>query len=312
MLTVEGWAWRPGHMICNLNAPALEYNVEGWLRATDTWDEKRERATDRLLRFQEGALPRAEAAAFEMHSVQRTATSAPLPAALAAFRERPGACFLLATNVVGDSSMLRRDPLFRSQRDWLRQTIAFFRERPGLRLIVRAHPDEAFIRRKVVVRMGEVARELTAGVPNVFVIGGDEDVSSYALMPDLAGGLVWISSIGADMVARGIPVVAAARPKYHGLGLVEEPRTIPAYWSEVERLAATASAPTEEQRAGARRYLDLVFSQFSFEAFSPSYRAHDLFLDGPGAPPDAEVFYRIVAGELPPETPPQREARRVA
>ena len=312
VLTVEGWAWRPGHMICNLNAPALEYNLEGWLHATPTWDESRERATDRLLQFQEGALSRVDAAAFDLHRVQRTTVTAPLPEALAAFQARPGPSFLLATNVVGDSSMLRRDPLFRSQRDWLRQTIAFFRGRPGFNLVVRAHPDEAYLRRKVVVRMGEVARELAEGAPNVFVIGGDEDVSSYSLMPGLAGGLVWISSIGADMVARGIPVVAAARPKYQGLGLVEEPRTIPAYWSALERLATTKSAPSDEQRTRARRYLDLVFSQFSFEAFSPSYRANDLFLEGPGAPPDAEVFYRIVAGDLPPETPPERETRRVA
>ena len=70
------------------------------------------------------------------------------------------------------------------------------RARPHWNLVVRAHPDEAFIRRKVAVRMGEVARELAGGAPNVLVIGGDEDVSSYALMPGLAGGLVWISSIG--------------------------------------------------------------------------------------------------------------------
>ena len=312
VLTVEGWAWRPGHMICNLNAPALEYNLEGWLRATGAWDESRELATDRLLQFQEGTLSRAEAATFDLHRVQRTAKSAPLPEALAAFRDRPGPTFLLATNVVGDSSMLRRNPLFRSQRDWLRQTIDFFRERPGLNLVVRAHPDEAFIRRKVVVRMGEVAREMAEGASNVLVIGGDEDVSSYALLPGLAGGLVWISSIGVDMVARGVPCLAAARPKYHGLGLVEEPATIPAYWTALERMAATRAAPADEQRTRARRYLDLVFAQFSFEAFSPTYRARDLFLEGAGAPPDAEVFYRIVAGDLPPETPPAREARRVA
>ena len=85
--------------------------------------------------------------------------------------------------------------------------------------------------------MGDVARELAGNAPNVLVIGGDEDVSSYALMPGLAGGLVWISSIGADMVARGIPVLAAARPKYHELGLVEEPATVTAYFEAVTRLA---------------------------------------------------------------------------
>jgi hypothetical protein len=308
-LTVEGWAWRPGHMICNLNAPALEYNVEGWLRAVGEGDDTRERETARLLRFQEGTLDGDEAPPGNLHRVQRTASTAPLPPAAAAFLERRSPRFLLATNVVGDSSILRREPIFRSQRVWLRQTIEFFRAHPEWSLVVRAHPDEAWIRAKVAVRMGEVAREMAKGAPNVLVIGGEEDVSSYALMPGLTAGLVWISSIGVDMVARGIPVLAGARPKYHALGLVEEPRSVPEYFDAVRRLVHTGARPTPEQRANARRYLDVVFREFSFDAFSPSYRARDLFLEGPDSPPDADVFYRIVAGDLPPETPPRREAQ---
>jgi len=312
VLTVEGWSWRPGHMICNLNAPALEYNLEGWLRAIGSWDGVREAETTRLLRFQEGALGRDETAPGNLHSVQRAPRNAPLPPAVAAFRERPGPCFLLATNVVGDSSILRREPIFRNQRDWLRQTIGFFRARPEWNLVVRAHPDEVWIKSKVVVRMGEVARQMAKGAPNVLVIGGDEDVSSYALMPGLAGGLVWISSIGVDMVARGIPVLAAARPKYHDLAVVEEPSTIADYFAALHRLATTAAHPTPEQKVRARQYLNVVFSTFSFDAFSPSYRARDLFLDGPASPSDADVFYRILAGDLPPETPPRRVASQVA
>jgi hypothetical protein len=311
VLTVEGWAWRPGHMICNLNAPALEYNLDGWLRALGRWDDARERETSSLLRFQESA-PADQATAGSLHSVQRQPSHAPLPPAVAAFRQRPGPTFLLASNVVGDSSILRRDPVFRNQRDWLRQTIGFFKDRPGWNLIVRAHPDEAWIRRKVVVRIGELAREMAAGGSNILVIGGDEDVSSYALMPGLAGGLVWISSIGADMVARGIPVLAAARPKYHSLAIVDEPPSIPLYFDTLGRMAAADLRPTAEQQQRARQYLNLVFSTFSFEAFSRSYRARDLFLEGPASPADAEVFYRIVAGDLPPETPPRRESRQVA
>jgi len=312
VLTVEGWAWRPGHMICNRNAPALEYNVEGWLRAA-AWDASRERETQRLLRFQEGALGRDEIAPGNLHRVQRTSVAAPLPPEVAAFRGRPGPSFLLATNVVGDSSTLRRATLFPSQRDWLRQTISFFRHHPDWSLLVRAHPDEAFIRRKVVVRMGDVAREMAGSLPNVLVIGGDQDVSSYALLPGLRGGLVWISSIGADMVARGLPVLAAARPKYHELGIVEEPPSASGYFEALTRLASRpAIAPRAEQQERARQYLDLVFSQFSFDAFSPSYRAHDLLLEGPGSPPDAGVFYRVVAGDLPPETRPRHDTRDVA
>jgi hypothetical protein len=312
VLTVEGWTWRPGHMICNLNAPALEYDLDAWLEAVGPWDAAQERETARLLRFQEGALGQGEAPPGALHSVQRTASAAPLPPEVAAFLARRGPRFLLATNVVGDSSILRRQPVFLNQRDWLRQTIEFFRSRPNWSLIVRAHPDESWIRSKVVVRMGEVARELVGAARNVLVIGGDEDVSSYALMPGLAGGLVWISSIGVDMVARGIPVLAAARPKYHPLELVQEPVNIPEYFRALGDLAVAPSHPTPEQQMRARRYLNVVFSEFSFEAFSPSYRARDLFLVGPGSPPDAEVFYRIVAGDLPPHTPARREARGVA
>jgi hypothetical protein len=311
VVTVEGWGWRPGHMICNRNAPALEYNLEGWLRALGTWDSGREAEAARLLRFQEGALGDGEAAPGNLQRVQRTSRTAPLPPEVAAFRERPGPFFLLAPNVVGDSSILRRQPIFRNQRDWLRQTIGFFRERPGLNLIVRAHPDEARIRSKVAVRTGDVAREFAAGTPNVLVIGGDEDVSSYALMPGLAGGLVWISSVGADMVARGVPVLAAARPKYHDLGIVEEPDSVAAYFAALGRLAGGGAAPSAEQRMRARQYLSVVFSTFSFDAFSPSYRARDLFLEGPASPPDADVFYRILAGDLPPETPPGATVGRV-
>jgi hypothetical protein len=311
VLTVEGWAWRPGHMICNLNAPALEYNLESWLRALGPWDTDREHGASRLLRFQEGA-PSETTAPDDLHRAQRSTSLEPLPPALAAFVERPGPRFLMATNVVGDSSMLRRPSPFRSQRDWMRQVIERFRARPGWNLVVRAHPDEEFIRRKVAVRMGEVARELAQGAPNVFVVGGDEDASSYALMPGIAGGLVWISSIGADMVARGVPVLAAARPKYHELGIVEEPAGIDAYFAALESLAGTPATVAPEQRARAREYLSLVFQDFSFYAFSPTYRARDLFLSGPGSPPDADLFYRIVAGDAPPETPARPEARGVA
>jgi hypothetical protein len=105
------------------------------------------------------------------------------------------------------------------------------------------------------------------------------------------------------MVARGVPVLAAARPKYHPLGLVQEPDSVGEYLEAVARLVSRPRLPPPDQRERARRYLNLVFSSFSFDAFSPTYRARDLFLEGPGSPPDAETFYKIVAGDLPPETP---------
>ena len=310
VLTVEGWKVRPGHMICNLNEPALESNVEEWLRATGPWGPSEEERALKMLHFQERGAVEEETATFGVvHRVQRTSTEAPLPPRIEAFYARPGPRFLLAPNVVGDSAMLRRRAAFRNQRDWLSATIPFFKAHPQWNLVVRAHPDEMWIKSKVVVRMGDVAVGYAEDAPNVLVIGGEEDVSSYALMRGLTGGLVWCSSIGADLVARGIPVIAAARPKYHELGLTQVPQSREAYLTTLERHVATPPKVTLEQRERALRYLHMIFADFSFEAFSPSYRARDLFLLGPESPADADLFYRIVAGDLPPETPPRREGR---
>ena len=61
------------------------------------------------------------------------------------------------------------------------------------------------------------------------------------------------------------------------------------------------------RRASVLVLLALVLSPAAWSA-----SGRDLFLEGPGAPPDADVFYRIVAGDLPPETPPERALGRVA
>src|SRR5262249_58809374 len=160
---------------------------------------------DRFLRSQEGELTGLDIAQANVHSAQRSKRDEPLPAPVVAFLERRGPRFPLAPNVVGDSSILRRVSPFRSQREWLRHTLDFFRARPDWNLIVRAHPEESFVKAKVRIRMGEVAREMAGGAPNVLVIGGDEDASSYALMPGLAGGLGWLSSLGVGLAAPGGP-----------------------------------------------------------------------------------------------------------
>ena len=173
VLTVEGWTWRPGHMICNLERarPSSTTSTAGcgrWAPGTSA----RENDSARLLRFQEGGARARPSTSPSSTACSGSPATDPVPAPVAAFLERRGPAFLLATNVVGDSSILRRNPIFRNQRDWLRQTIDFFRARPDWSLIVRAHPDEAWVREKVVVRMGEVAREIAGEAPNVLVIAG--------------------------------------------------------------------------------------------------------------------------------------------
>ena len=294
---LEGWAWRAGHMIYNHNAPALEYNVKGWLEALGPWDAAKEREVDEYLKFVDGAKASDATWLENFYRVQRDSVSATLPGRVCAFVTAPGTLLLAAPNVVGDSSMLARERCFRGQRDWLEQLIAHVRARPQLRLVVRAHPAEQWVGPvKCTIRTGDLATRLAGNAPNVLVIGSEEPVNTFSLLPFASAGLVYLSSAGPEMTARGLPVIAAGRPKYEGLGIVDEPLDASSYFAAVDAVPSAPKRPSAARIVAAKRYLHLVFRGFSFSAQGTDFRAMSLDLDHPDSPAEHETFFRIIAG----------------
>jgi hypothetical protein len=294
---LEGWAWRAGHMIYNHNAPALEYNVKGWLEALGPWDAAKEREVDEYLKFVDGAKASDATWLENFYRVQRDSVSATLPERVRAFVTAPGTLLLATPNVVGDSSMLSRERCFRGQRDWLEQLIAHVRTRPHMRLIVRAHPAEQWVGpAKCTVRTGDLATRLAGGAANVLVIGSEEPVNTFSLLPFASAGLVYLSSAGAEMTARGLPVIAAGRPKYEGLGIVEEPLDSSAYCALLDAVTSEPIRPSAARVVAAKRYLHLVFRGFSYSAQGSDFRAMSLDLDCPDSPAEHDTFFRIIAG----------------
>jgi hypothetical protein len=294
---VEGWAWRAGHMIHNHNAPALEYNVRGWLEALGPWDSAKEREVNEYLKFVDGDKASDAAWLESFYRVQSDSVSATLPERVRAFVAVSGTLLLAAPNVVGDSSMLARERCFRGQRDWLEQLIAYVRARPQLRLVVRAHPAEQWVGPiKCKIRTGELAARLAGDATNVLVIGSDEPVNTFSLLPFADVGLVYISSAGAEMTARGLPVIAAGRPKYEGLGIVDEPLEASGYFGAIAAVPSAPKRPSAARIVAAKRYLHLVFRGFSFNAQGTDFRAMSVNLDRPGSPADHDTFFRIISG----------------
>lgn len=294
---LEGWAWRAGHMIYNHDAPALEYNVAGWLDALGPWDAAKEREVDAYLKFVDGTRTDDAAWLESFYRVQRDAVSATLPPHVRSFVDREGPLLLAAPNVVGDSSMLVRERCFRGQRDWIEQLVAHVRARPGVRLVIRAHPAERWVGPvKCTVRAGELARRIAGDAPNVLVIGSEEPINTFSLLPFATIGLVYLSSAGAEMTARGLPVIAAGKPKYEGLGIVEEPADAAAYFAALDAWCQRPERPSAARVQAAKRYLHLVFKGFSFRAQGSDFRAMSLDLDRPEAPAEQEAFFRIVSG----------------
>lgn len=294
---LEGWAWRAGHMIYNHNAPALEYNVKGWLEALGPWDAAKEREVDEYLKFVDGAKASDADWLESFYRVQRNSVSATLPERVHAFVTPPGTLLLAAPNVVGDSSMLARERCFRGQRDWLEQLIAHVRARPHMRLVVRAHPAEQWVGPvKCTIRTGDLATRLARNAPNVLVIGSEEPLNTFSLLPFASAGLVYLSSAGPEMAARGLTVIAAGRPKYEGLGIVDEPLDANAYFAAIDKVPSDPRRPSSTCMLAAKRYLHLVFRGFSFSAQGTDYRAMSLDLDHPHSPAEHDTFFRIIAG----------------
>lgn len=294
---VEGWAWRAGHMIYNHDAPALEYNVGAWMRVFGPWSREKDCEVDAYLKFVDGQQSADGHWLDSFYRVQRESVSATLPPRVREFLATGGSVLLAAPNVIGDSSMLVRERGFAGQRDWIERLILHVRQRPHLRLVVRAHPAEQWVGPgKCILRMGDIAARAARGVPNVLVIHSQEPLNTFSLLPFSSLGLVYLSSAGVEMTARGLPVIAAGRPKYEGLGIVAEPLTQGDYFAALDSMSSKPSRPSVDSISAARKYLYLVFKGFSFQAQGRDFKPMSLDLERPAAPIEHDAFFRILAG----------------
>lgn len=295
---VEGWAMRPGHMIWALNQPALEYDIQGWAKVIGNWDDHKERESMNFQKFQEKENLDLENLQWlkDFHSVQRIEKNMNFSTALNNFMNSKGPLFLLGTNVVGDSSTLRRSTIFKNQKEWLKEIVVFFKQHSEYRVIIRAHPDEVWQRAKV--KIGDYAYNLAKDIPNIYVIKGEDNTNTYSLVKYAIVGLAWLSTLGIDMVLRGKPVLVAASPKYDNLGIVTHPKTKNEYFYKLIEYANDPPKPTEEAIQMAKFYQRIVFKDMSLEATSKNYNSIEYRLGRNRMHAEQEKFYKILAGEL--------------
>ncbi len=294
---VEGWAMRPGHMIWAYNRPALIYDIKGWMEALGEWSQQKEDDSTIFRNFQERlSLDRDDEWLEDFHPVQRSTKHDNFGGKLNEFLARSGPLFLCGTNVVGDSSTLRRAVAFKNQKEWLEKLTAYFKAHPDLRLIIRAHPDEVWQRARV--KIGDYAEGLARGIENIHVVNGSEDTNTYSLVERADIGLAWLSNIGIDMIIRGKPVIMAASPKYDDLGIVDVPKTQEEYFKRIEQVLARPAPPSTEVINRAKYYQRIVFKEMSIKAVGRNYLSWEMRLDRNPAFNQREKFYRILVGEL--------------
>ncbi|HEY7926342.1 MAG TPA: hypothetical protein VIG86_02850 [Candidatus Dormibacteraeota bacterium] len=169
-------------------------------------------------------------------------------------------------NILWDSAIQDKDTAFASMGDWLVEVIQWAQTHPAVDVVVRLHPAEVKLANHLSREpMADHIAARFAQLPdNVHVVGAQSSISSYPLMEMAAVGLVYTSTVGLEMAARGIPVVCAAATHYGRRGFTVDPPTTAEYWAEVERLVDRPPAAAERERMQglARRYAHLFFFRY--------------------------------------------------
>jgi hypothetical protein len=212
---------------------------------------------------------------------------------------------IMFCNILWDSAVLEREIAFPGMGDWVVEGIDWARRHPEIDLVIRIHPAEIKLQNHPTrERMADhIARHVPFLPANVRVVQADDPTSSYVLMDEASLGLVYTSTVGLELAARGVPVLTAADTHYRGRGFTIDPIDATGYWAEADRLLRDPPDPMERDRIRelARRYAVLLFFRFhnvlaavtEDARSSPRIRVSQARGLDPGLDP---VLDRVVAG----------------
>jgi len=170
---------------------------------------------------------------------------------------------LLPTNVLGDSATLGRTVFSRSMTDWIEQVIPFFANRSKVQLVVRIHPAETWTVGPSVAEI--ISRVLPDLPPHIHLIGSKEKVNTYDLMEITDLALVYTTTAGVEMAARGIPVMVSGKATYRKRGFTIDADSWEEYFQKLELVLADIASQrlTREQIDQAWNYAYAYFHEFT-------------------------------------------------
>ena len=162
----------------------------------------------------------------------------------------------LLTSVVWDAQLHYKANAFPTMLDWLVETVSYWGKRDDeLQLVIRVHPAE--------VRGGVPSRQLAAaelekafpeGLPkNVFVLGPENQASTYALCENANSVIIYNTKAGVEMASMGVPVIVAGEAWVRGKGFAIDVSSPEDYFQILDRLPLP-EAMTAERRELADRY----------------------------------------------------------
>jgi hypothetical protein len=160
----------------------------------------------------------------------------------------------LLTNVSWDAQLHYPANAFPNMLEWLVCTCEYFATRPDLQLLIRVHPAEisGFPPSRQPI-LAELARRIPALAPNIFVVGPENPMSTYALMSLCNAAIIYGTKMGVELTSVGQPVIVAGEAWIRNKGLTCDASSREEYLALLARLPF-AGGLDADQLARARRY----------------------------------------------------------
>lgn len=163
---------------------------------------------------------------------------------------------ILLTSVVWDAQLHYEANAFPDMMSWIAATVEHWgRRRDDLQLIIRVHPAEL---RGAVPSRQRVQDELAARFdtlpPNVFVVGPDNEASTYSLSDGAVAALIFNTKTGIEVSYAGIPAVVAGEAWIRGKGFAIDVGSPEEYEAVLSGLSADTARLDEEKRDLAEKY----------------------------------------------------------
>lgn len=129
----------------------------------------------------------------------------------------------LLTNVVWDAQLHYPANAYTSMLDWVADTIREIGARSDVQLAIRVHPAEIRGNPPSRQRMADEIARLFPSLPkNVFLVGPESSVSTYALLDLCDTALIYGTKMGVELTAMGIPTLVAGEAWIRNKGLAQE------------------------------------------------------------------------------------------
>ncbi len=157
---------------------------------------------------------------------------------------------------------------FASQYEWIDATVDYAANHPHIQLAIRAHPNSGS--KKSLGHNPQDATYFEALVqrlpPNVRMLTGDNDISSYDLAKAATVGLIWFSMMGVEMSALGRPVVrVAGRTFVEHADYIQAPATPADYLKILDRYQTSRQGIDAEIAVQAWRSAYVYFFRRTFD-----------------------------------------------